>query len=963
MFEYLNNQGIAGWVHIVVDYEVVKSRIKELVDKYNNVRSSGRLRNYNEENTKKDFITPLFRILGWDVENVMCPDEVTNEDKISRGRVDYSFRINSVPKFFLEAKALNKGLNEKEDAAQAINYSWHKGVVWAVLTDFNTLIVYNAEVNEKDPQYARFIELTYDKYIENFDQLWLLSKPGFLEGLLNKQAEKWNKKQKKTKVNEQLLNELMVYREKLSKNIKARNLDKLLDDEDIDEAVQRIIDRLIFIRTTEDREIEPQWLRGIIRQFRDKPDKKLIKAINTIFRAYDQTYNSKLFTYNPDNLEQRHLCENLEIDNDVILEVVEGLYDSKDGVTHFDFSAIDADVLGNIYEQYLSSILKTTDKRAKVETQEAHRHDQGIYYTPTFIVDYIVKNTVGATFNKKPAELEKLAVLDMACGSGSFLLKAFDYINNYFDTYDEATKHMLSNKEDDERRATRKNNILKNNLYGVDLDPKAVEIAQLNLLLKATETKHRLPDLRNNIKCGNALLSVPLQEMGVSDNPEAGRPFNWATEFSEIMGAGGFDVIIGNPPYVRQEELKEIKPYLEKNYESYHGQADLCVYFFERELKMLKEGGYFGMIVSSKWLKAGFGVNLRKFLNKYWIEELIDFGDLQLFKGATTYPCIIIIRNIKKQNPEVRVCNITTLNFENLTNYINQNQFTFDQKNLKDENWNFVNPNIVKIVSKVQEQTITLKEYVNNQFYNGIKTGLIDVFKISKEKRDELIEKDPNSAEILVPMITGNELKRYAIDYQGDYLILTKIGIDISKYPAVYEYLLGFKEQLSKRGDQGEMWYELRTCSYYDLFTKPKIMYAEMQVSPKFALDREGYFTHNVIFFLPVDDPHLLSILNSRIGWFFIQYYGTPIQNGYKASWKYLSKVPIPKTKDPELSSLAEKMMELNKKLITIKDKATDERTQLINQIKETDVNIDNRVYQLYGIDQEQRQVIEECIK
>ena len=512
--------------------EESRKEVERLALKLKQFQDAGQLKRLGEEETKKTFITPLFRALGWDVENDHSLDEVINEEKVSKGRVDYSFRINSIPKFFLEAKALNVGLDESKDSVQAINYAWHKGTSWAVLTDFKTLIIYNAEVKDNNLSNARFKTLSFDQFAEHFDELWLLSKPAFEQGLLDKAALNWGKKLNRTKVGDQLLSELMYYRTLLSKSIVKNNASKNLSQEDIDEAVQRIIDRLIFIRTTEDRSIEPPTLSPIVREFEEKKRGKVTGALNEVYRRFDETYNSKLFTFNSMDLSQRHLCETLEIENEILLQVIKGLYASRDGITHYDFAAIDADVLGNIYEQYLSHILKKTDKRAKVESKEAHRKEQGIYYTPTYIVDYIVRNTLGEMLkNKKPEEVDKLKVLDMACGSGSFLLKSFDVLDEYYKRKD---KDYAQNKLDTNTEAqqiTRRTQILKNNIYGVDLDPKAVEIAQLNLLLKAAETKHRLPDLRENIKCGNSLIDQSISEET--------RAFDWNKEFSQILGQQG----------------------------------------------------------------------------------------------------------------------------------------------------------------------------------------------------------------------------------------------------------------------------------------------------------------------------------------------------------------------------------------------------------------------------------------
>lgn len=937
------------------DYETAKLAVQRLVEKYNNVIASARLKDYKEENTKKDFITPLFRYLGWDMENDKTLDEVTNEDKISKGRVDYAFRLNTIPKFFLEAKAMNKGLDEAKDAAQAMNYSWHKGTSWAVLTDFKTLIIYNAEVKGKTIADAQFIRLDCSQFIEQFEKLWWLSKPAFKDGLLDKEATSWGKKLRRTKVGDQLLSELMGYRQILSKSILKNNASKTLSEDELDEAVQRIIDRLIFIRTTEDRGIEEKHLLAIAREFETAKKGKITTKLNELYVTYDRRYNSKLFTFDANDLSKRHLCETLEIDNEILLEVLDGLYHSKDGLIEYDFSAIDADVLGNIYEQYLSHILRKTEKRAKVESKEAHRKEQGIYYTPTYIVDYIVRNTLSEILKgKKPEEVEKIRVLDMACGSGSFLLKAFDVVNEYYRAKDKNYAQTSLDTESDEAKITRKTKILRNNIYGVDLDPKAVEIAQLNLLLKAAETKHRLPDLRENIKCGNSLIDQSLSETA--------RAFDWRKEFSSIISDGGFDVIVGNPPYVRQEELTEIKSYLESNYEVYQGTADLFVYFFERELKMLKDGGYFGMIVSNKWLKAGYGAPLRKFLNKFSIEQFIDFGDLKVFEDATTYPCIIIMRKISKPNPKIKVCIVKTLQFDGLNNYVKQNSFSFNQKDLGEGGWNFKNVETTSILEKIRLNTVTLKEYIGGDVYRGILTGLTEAFIIDEKTKTELIKEDEKSAEIIKPFLKGNEVRRYGIEYKQRYLILTKIGVDIKRYPAVFKWLSRYKNALEERWDKGNYWYELRSCDFYELFEKPKIVYGKITTGPRFSIDNKGYLVNDSNFFIPGSDKKLLAILNSKLGWFLTANTCTEIRGGYQLIWKYFGNVPIAKQNSPELERLVDKMLQLNEKLLVLKGKQTDEKTRLEQEITETDSKIDQLVYGLYGITKEEQRIVEESI-
>ncbi len=445
----------------MVNKENAKQQIKELLEKYAKVVEEKRFGKYTEADTKAEFIEPLFEALGWDVRNKTHPDEVTREETISKGRVDYSFRINGIPKFFLEAKALKANLDDPEFAEQAINYAWHKGCTWAVLTDFDQGVkIFNAEWKTIDLFQSHLKTIPRQEFLDRFEELWLLSKESFEQGLLDKEAEKWGKKSKKSSVGEQLLNDLTIWRAKLSKDILARNKDKRLTEAELDEAVQRIIDRLIFIRNCEDRKLEEETLLSVLRIWESKHRGTLAERIVDVFRHFWDDYNSELF--------KPHLCDQLDVSNEVLEEIINGLDHTKDRTIKYDFSALDADVLGNVYEQYLGHILKKTAKRATLAKKHARRKEQGIYYTPTYIVDYIVRNTLGELLKDKTVDVEKIRVLDSACGSGSFLIKAFDVLNEYHSKKDKDYNQTRLDVETG-TTFTKKVEILKNNIFGVDL--------------------------------------------------------------------------------------------------------------------------------------------------------------------------------------------------------------------------------------------------------------------------------------------------------------------------------------------------------------------------------------------------------------------------------------------------------------------------------------------------------------
>ena len=501
-----------------MDEKALKSEIQKLIEKFERVKAQGKYKTYNEENTKKDFILPLFRALGWNVDD---SEEVKAEEKVSKKRVDYAFRINGVVKFYLEAKSLKEYLSDPKYAKQAIEYAWNKSVTWAILCNFEGIRVFNAEWkwDEKRPTRNSFLDLRYNDFLDSsFQYLTWLSRESCEQGVLDKNAATLGKKTKKLPIDKQLLADFTEYRNILTKDILKYNQSKNLSQDNLDEIVQRILDRLIFIRTCEDKDIESEKLESSVRMYGDT-EEKLYKELNKKFREYDEGYDSKLF--------REHLCEDVIISNDTLKQVILGTYQTRDLGVAYDFSAIGADVLGNIYEQYLGHILKKTPQRAKLTNGKTHRKEQGIYYTPTYIVDYIVRNTIGEKLKQRKIKVDELKILDTACGSGSFLLKAFDVICEHITKKEGTTLQTKFEDVSGGKLLKRKTELLKNCIFGVDLDSQAVEITQLNLLLKLAEKRHRLPTLQENIKCGNSL---------IDDSAVAGdKAFKWKEQFKEII--------------------------------------------------------------------------------------------------------------------------------------------------------------------------------------------------------------------------------------------------------------------------------------------------------------------------------------------------------------------------------------------------------------------------------------------
>jgi len=923
-----------------------------------------------EPNIETKLVEPLFELLGWTKKDFVKQEKAHRGTK--SGHADYAFYIGDKIVFFLEVKRVGVPL-EREADKQVISYALSKRVSFAVSTNFEELKIFCVE--QEDALRNKFrVFNSPDEYLSNFDDLLFLSKESFVHGLTLKKAENEGRLKRRVSIDRSLLEDLMHIRSLIASDIE-KSYSGIYQINEKDEIIQRIIDRLIFIRRCEDTGINPENV--TLKEVQNLPDNKAYPLLKEIFKRYNDVYNSGLFVIAKDND-----CDKITIDGSIIKKLTQYLYESKDGEYIYNFDWIDADVLGQVYEQYLGKLLaQTKSGKAKLTDGQAHRKEQGIYYTPTYIVDYIVKNTVGELLKNKKIKVKDIKILDPACGSGSFLIKAFDYLYDTLSEDKESTQFRI----DSQGKYSIKTEILKNNLYGVDLDQKAVEITKLNLLLKAAEKDRRLPEeIDVHIKHGNSLID---DEVVVGLDA-----FKWEEQFKEINKKGGFDVIIGNPPYVRQEELTQIKPYLEANYEVYSGTADLFVYFFERELKMLKEGSYFGMIVSNKWLRAGYGKKLRKFLTKFWIEEFIDFGDLKVFPDATIYPCIIIIRKIRKSNPKVRICKMETLQFNSLSDYVKNNSFFLNQTELNENDWNIQRKEANDILKKIKTNGILIEDYVENKIYYGLKTGLNEAFIIDEATRNELMKSDEKIGEYIKPVINGRDIGRYYCVKSNQYLLYIPWHFPLHKSPAVqgastkaedefkknytwtYQYLNKFRVKLSTRntaetGIRYE-WYALQRCAatYYREFEKPKIIWGNLATRASFTFDEKDHFFINApACMLPTSSKFILGVLNSSLISYFLKSICAERQGGFiEQKPVYISQVPIKKPtalQEEQITKYVDEMLSLNKRLNEIGDKKTSESAKLEEEIQKIDDEINQLVYKLYGLTEEEIAIVEESYK
>ena len=657
--------------------EETRRIVEGLVSRYRRNAEQYRSVEYKEAQVRQEFIDPFFAALGWDMANEQGFAEqykdVVHEPSIKMGEEtkapDYSFRIGGQRKFFLEAK--KPSVRVKDDpgpAYQLRRYAWSAKLPLSILTDFEELAVYDCRKRPKQedsPSVARVDFIRYEDYLDRLDDIYaIFAKDAILKGSFDRYVEKGKGQRGTTEVDAEFLKEIEAWRELLAKDIAKNNAD--LSVYDLNHAVQATIDRILFFRIAEDRGVEEYGrLRGLVN------GSKLYAGLCDLYHEADEKYNAGLFDFSESG---DTLCPRLTISDKALKGILAKLYYPE---CPYEFSVLGADILGAVYEQFLGKVIRlTAGHRAKVEEKPEVKKAGGVYYTPTYIVDYIVKHTVGEALEEAgtPEKAEKLRILDPACGSGSFLLGAYECLLRWhLDYYSSHSpkKHargkdpaIVQTGERDWRLSTsERKRILQNNVYGVDIDAQAVEVTKLNLLLKCMEGEtsesidgqlrlaHErvLPNIDANIKCGNSLIGPDYYSGRLLPDPDEMRrvnPFDWERQFEEIMKAGGFDCVIGNPPYVVMgADLFEdsVTTYLQR-YSVAQYKADLFHIFVQKGLDLLKEKGRFGYIVPNPWFTQKFAHQLRGYiLANSAIEEIVVFEHL-VFPSAAVYTALLFLQ-------------------------------------------------------------------------------------------------------------------------------------------------------------------------------------------------------------------------------------------------------------------------------------------------------------------------------
>ncbi|NQE45766.1 hypothetical protein C5S31_07080, partial [ANME-1 cluster archaeon GoMg2] len=809
-------------------------------------------------------------------------------------------------------------------------------------------------------------------------------------------------------VDREFLKEIESWRELLAKNIALRNPDVSIYE--LNYAVQKIIDRIIFLRICEDRGIEHY---GQL-QTRAEGDKVYTHLLNH-FKLAESKYNSGIFDFDADKI-----TSTLTIDDKVLKTIILGLYYPK---SPYEFSVFGVEILGNVYEQFLGKVIRlTAGHQAKVETKPEVKKAGGVYYTPQYIVEYIVKNTVGKLIaGKTPEEIAEIKVLDPACGSGSFLIGAYSYLLRYHQDWyvsNKPKKHkgkMFLAKENEWYLTTaEKKRILLNNIHGVDIDPQAVEVTKMSLLLKVLEHESResidqqaklglegvLPNLADNIKCGNSLIGLEYyeqQQETLFDEAEMRRVnvFDWEDDkkgFGEILKKGGFDCVVGNPPYVDVKLLgDDIKQILSKHFSSATRRFDLYVPFVEQGLKLLSKKGLLGYIIPSMFARREYGRDLRRTINKLGtIEGIVDFGTNQVFNTAMNYVGVFIMGKTPMQNdvPVIR-CERAGIVGSDLQRCLMGEKVRGVQSflapanifNTSDE-WYFLSREEFKLIHRLFNSFINLGTIISHAS-EGIHSGKDTVFFVPKKTVHDLSLETPP----VYPLAKGKDIHRYqaiVVDNLSNFVIYPYDLASEKVYdkaalqnisPNTWAYLNKSKNLLKGRGyfdRSNKLWYELWCPRNSQLYTAPKIVGPEIASRGEFTLCKEQLFINNKLKALILRDDvneqleYILGLLNSSLLGKLHRLIAPPKGGGFfEVKTRVMSRLPIStinfsnpaeKAQHDKLVALVDNMLELQKKYHEARmdrDKELYER-----QIKMVDAQIDRLVYDLYGLTEEEVKVV-----
>jgi type I restriction-modification system DNA methylase subunit len=1009
---------------------------------------------YQEQEARRDFIDKFWLALGWDVNHETQKNPFEQEVKVERRehgfsqrRADYAFYL--APnfrdvKFYVEAKKPHGDIATADNYFQTIRYGWSSSTPVAVLHDFAQFEIldcrYRPHIDTALAQNLCKYHFSHYEDPEKFAEIyWLFSREAVANGLLEKFAATLPKKRGKAvqrgligtadqTIDDTFLEELDQFRDELARAFKNRN--PKLDGETLTELTQRTLDRLVFLRFLEDKHIEPQ---NRIAYFGDKST--AWQDFIAESRRLDGIYNGIVYKehgildspkFKPDDEVFSGICERLSHLN-----------------SPYDFNAIPIHILGSIYERFLGKVIVATGKRARLEEKPEVRKAGGVYYTPEYIVRYIVENTVGKLIaGKTPAQIAEMRFADIACGSGSFLLGVYDLLIRhhtkfYNDNPGKAKKADVVERDDGLHLSLqKKREILLANIYGVDIDPQAVEVAQLSLYLKLLQDEtpgsarnyqlefHEtlLPSLNKNIVCGNSLIGTDILtgQFFASDEEKKLNPMDFEQRFPHIfkpgMSAlretatpldftfpgvplhgsysykkkkmpkvarptvpefeGGFDAIVGNPPYVRIQGFPRLQlDYFSKHYSAARGNFDLYVNFIERGYKLLKKGGLLGQIVPNKFFKTDYGEGLRQLIStNSALDKVVDFGASQVF-NATTYTCLLFLAKSVRPN---FLYTLSQANEKALTS----SQFAEHAiTTLTPTPWVFGSTGANSILEKITQCSVRLLD-LPVEISRGSSTGDDDIFMVDSTGTGI----EPG---ILRTPLFASDFSRYHFKLSGKWQVIFPYKVENGeselmtepefrkKYPKAYDYLLSRKAALLKRKQFTE-WFGYSAPRNLPVHERAQICIPLLADRGLFALIppkmrgtlcpmASGGFTVALSDSVKVKPEYVLGLLNSTLLFWRLR----QISNLFRGGWitctkQYFGELPIHKIdfSDPadkarydRMVALVEQMLAAKKQLAGAQsDKDKDFYT---NRCDGLDRQIDALVYDLYALTPAEIQIVE----
>lgn len=956
--------------------ELLKEKWLQFKLHFHNPTIQENIRNSKEEQYQGEFLIDLFvNILGY-TKNPQPNFNLTTEYKNVKDskKADGAILIDEKVRAVIELKGTNTTDLGKIET-QAFGYKNNQpDCIYIITSNFEKIRFYIDNAIE-------FLEFNLFQLQPNeFELLYLCLAHENLSKGIAKSIKEESVSQEDV-ITKKLYKDYSLFKRELYHNLVALNPE--YEPLELFKKSQKLLDRFLFIFFAEDRNLLPTNL--IFRINKEWQNLRLMRIEVSLYDRYKIYFNDlnsgakvvlpafsetaskqieehQIFAYNGGLFKADEILDTIKIDDAVLFKHTENL-------SNYDFaSEVDVNILGHIFENSLNELdeIKAELEGEVIDKTKTKRKKDGVFYTPKYITKYIVDNTIGKLCNEKKIELGignevvnlsyvtkgknpklsslgkdynlklkeyrnwllNLKICDPACGSGAFLNQSLEFLiseHNLLESYVLQLQELISGKGIQTtglRDIT--DEILENNLFGVDLNEESVEIAKLSLWLRTAQPNRKLNDLSGNIKCGNSLI----------DDPEiAGdKAFNWQQAFPQVFANGGFDVIIGNPPYVQLQSMGSVSDDLQKmKYQTFEKTSDLYCLFHELGNIILKENGLLGFITSNKWLRANYGKSLRNYLieNTQPI-ELIDLGS-GIFESATVDSNILIFKKTKiNRKPFIGLDISKEKIFIDFNIY---ESLKVEINPAKDDIWAISNPIESKIKAKVEVVGIPLKDWDIKINY-GIKTGFNDAFIIDETTKNELIFKDSKNAEIILPILRGRDVSRYNIDYQNLYLINVHNGyngipeIKIEDYPTIKEHLDEFYPQLEKRGDKGKTPYNLRNCAYVNSFLDDKIIWKEMSSETPFTIDKNGFFTNDTVTFINGKNlEYLLVLLNSKlILHIYSKYYsgGGLGSNGLRFKKEFLSNLPLTRIDDSEQIPFIEKanqMLSLNKNLQEILQK------------------------------------------